>query len=116
MHVRLVSQKYREGLSSRLSELRIYSTEPPAEGHPHRTLDELDDEAMTVWHYHFDAWPDHGVPLGTGQESLRALVMKVGRHREELGGVDECEVWVHWSVIKSSTESCSTASSTVPPA
>ena len=116
MHVRSVSRRHVDGLSSKLTELRIYSTELPAEGYPDRAWTELEDGAMTVWHYHFDGWPDHGVPLATSQESLRALVMEVGRHRDELGGMDECEVWVHWSVIKSSAKSCLIAFSIVPPA
>jgi protein-tyrosine phosphatase len=46
-----------------------------------------------IWHYYFDAWPDHGVPEGISIERLKALVLEVGRKREELG---DCEVWVHW--------------------
>jgi protein-tyrosine phosphatase len=46
-----------------------------------------------LWHYYFDAWPDHGVPEGIAIKRLKALVLEVGRKREELG---DCEVWVHW--------------------
>lgn len=46
---------------------------------------------MEVTHYHFEAWPDFGVPSGQGVEALRRLVLEVDRIREG-------EVWVHWYV------------------
>lgn len=46
-----------------------------------------------LWHYYYDAWPDHGVPKGIEVQRLKNLVLEVGKKREELGG---CEVWVHW--------------------
>ena len=56
---------------------------------------------MTIWHYQFNDWPDHGVPTGKAVEELRRLVFEVERKRREEGGGDEdgCEVWVHWSVL-----------------
>jgi protein-tyrosine phosphatase len=57
--------------------------------------DDAQDEAVTIHHYYFDAWPDHGVPTGDAVEKLRKLVYQIGQKREELGG-EECEVWVHW--------------------
>jgi hypothetical protein len=47
---------------------------------------------MTLWHYYFDAWPDHGVPKGMQVEALRSLVKEVSRRRE----AELCEVWIHW--------------------
>jgi protein-tyrosine phosphatase len=44
---------------------------------------------MKVLHYHFEAWPDHGVPNGQGVEALRRLIREVEEKREG-------EVWVHW--------------------
>ncbi|GMK57063.1 hypothetical protein CspeluHIS016_0309030 [Cutaneotrichosporon spelunceum] len=47
---------------------------------------------MTLHHYFFGAWPDHGVPEGKAVVQLRALVREV-RELAEQG----CEVWVHCS-------------------
>ncbi|WVR08701.1 hypothetical protein IAU60_005759 [Kwoniella sp. DSM 27419] len=48
---------------------------------------------MTVHHYHFDAWPDHGVPEGSGVGALKGLVLEVEQKKKDL----DCEVWVHCS-------------------
>lgn len=52
----------------------------------HFKLNELE-----VLHYHFEAWPDHGVPEGEDVEALRRLVLEIEEIREG-------EVWVHWFV------------------
>ena len=52
--------------------------------------DDAQDQ-MQVLHYHFHAWPDHGVPDRV--DELRQLVYAIGEKRREL---DDCEVWVHW--------------------
>ena len=63
------------------------------------TEDAVNDvEDVTLWHYHFQDWRDHGVPSGHAVDELRKLVLEVQRKREESGGGDSCEVWVHWSV------------------
>lgn len=98
MHVRSLPRKRLNRLSSDLTELQIHATNRYSSEGSVSQEDEL-DEAMTVWHYHFDAWPDHGVPAGKSVEALRALVMEIGRHRDELGGVNTSEVWVHWYLI-----------------
>ncbi|WVF67739.1 hypothetical protein IAT40_002498 [Kwoniella sp. CBS 6097] len=49
--------------------------------------------AVTIHHYHFDAWPDHGVPKGKDVTALRNLVTEVEEKRKELSS----EVWVHCS-------------------
>ncbi|OXG11151.1 hypothetical protein C366_06190 [Cryptococcus neoformans Tu401-1] len=51
------------------------------------------DRRVNLFHYQFDAWPDHGVPTGTAVQALRELVKEVEEKRRELG----CEVWVHCS-------------------
>lgn len=83
-----------DDLSSVITQLLLYSLDGPAR----TTVDDSElrkDEAMTVWHYHFDAWPDHGVPEGEAVNALRRLILEIARRREELG---DCEVWVHWCV------------------
>lgn len=50
------------------------------------------DRRVNLFHYQFDAWPDHGVPTGTAVQALRELVKEVEEKRREL----DCEVWVHW--------------------
>jgi protein-tyrosine phosphatase len=44
---------------------------------------------MEVLHYHFEAWPDHGVPEKADLDALRRLVHEVDDKRDG-------EVWVHW--------------------
>lgn len=44
---------------------------------------------MEVLHYHFEAWPDHGVPAAGDLEALRKLVLEIEEVRDG-------EVWVHW--------------------
>lgn len=69
----------------------------PEIGSTHTTLRLVgNDRETAIHHYMFDHWPDHGVPSAEGVTLLKNLVFKVGKLREELGGVDECEVWVHW--------------------
>nr|XP_019050776.1 hypothetical protein I302_01218 [Kwoniella bestiolae CBS 10118]OCF29706.1 hypothetical protein I302_01218 [Kwoniella bestiolae CBS 10118] len=51
------------------------------------------DSPVTVHHYHFDAWPDHGVPQGEGVEALSKLIDEIQQRKDSLG----CEVWVHCS-------------------
>lgn len=53
---------------------------------------ELGDDPMTLHHYYFGSWPDHGVPQGDQVTALGALVEHV---RKEWEG-KRCEVWVHW--------------------
>jgi protein-tyrosine phosphatase len=87
----------KDDLSSVITQLLLYSLD----GSARTTVDDSElrkDEAMTVWHYHFDAWPDHGVPEGGAVDALRRLVLEIARRREELG---DCEVWVHWYVAPS---------------
>jgi protein-tyrosine phosphatase len=84
----------KDDLSSVITQLLLYSLD----GSARTTVDDSElrkDEAMTVWHYHFDAWPDHGVPEGGAVDALRRLILEIARRREELG---DCEVWVHWYV------------------
>lgn len=80
MSMHETSQTTLNNLSSTLTELRLREA-----------------DAMMIYHYHFTAWPDHGVPEGDQVGALKRLVYAVGRHREELGG---CEVWVHWCVTR----------------
>lgn len=49
-------------------------------------------EPMTLHHYFYGAWPDHGVPEGKAVSQLRTLVLEV----RELARRHACEVWVHW--------------------
>ena len=58
-----------------------------------RTEDFVDLGPLMIWHYAFDAWPDHGVPTGPANAALWGLVQEVDRQR---GCLDDCEVWVHW--------------------
>ncbi|KAK6906314.1 hypothetical protein L486_06122 [Kwoniella mangroviensis CBS 10435] len=51
------------------------------------------DRPVKVHHYHFDSWPDHGVPQGRGVEALSKLVDEIQQRKDSLG----CEVWVHCS-------------------
>lgn len=46
---------------------------------------------MDVRHYHFEAWPDHGVPAREDLKALRRLIYEVEEVRDG-------EVWVHWCV------------------
>lgn len=49
---------------------------------------------MTIHHFLYHAWPDHGVPQEQSEtEGLIALVKTVGEMQREY----ECEVWVHCS-------------------
>ena len=92
MLIHPVSQKRLSETSTCLTELRLHCIdETEANSHLEKV-----DEAMTVYHYHFFGWPDHGVPCRSAVDDLRALVLEIGRRREELGGVGDCEVWVHW--------------------
>ncbi|WVQ63604.1 uncharacterized protein L199_001757 [Kwoniella botswanensis] len=52
-----------------------------------------EDRPVKVHHYHFDSWPDHGVPQGQGVEALSKLVDEIQQRKDSLG----CEVWVHCS-------------------
>ena len=67
--VKMGKETWREDIQANVTELK---------------LNDLD-----VVHYHFNAWPDHGVPQGDGVEALRRLVLEVEESREG-------EVWVHW--------------------
>nr|ODN96769.1 hypothetical protein L204_03478 [Cryptococcus depauperatus CBS 7855] len=69
--------------SKRLEKLSSVTTEITLEG----------DRQVAVHHYHFDAWPDHGVPKGSAVRALKALVEEIEDKRKTLG----CEVWVHCS-------------------
>ncbi|KIR52734.1 hypothetical protein I315_04597 [Cryptococcus gattii Ru294] len=51
------------------------------------------DRRVNLFHYQFDAWPDHGVPTGKAVQALRELVKEVDEKRRAL----DCEVWVHCS-------------------
>lgn len=55
-----------------------------------------DEEVMSLWHYHYEGWPDFGVPAGDDTHALRRLIESVEAKRTELGG-QGCEVWVHCS-------------------
>jgi protein tyrosine phosphatase len=54
------------------------------------------DDDMTVHHYLFEQWPDHGVPQGESIVALKQLLKEVHAQRAALGGQDSCELWVHW--------------------
>lgn len=51
-----------------------------------------DKDAITLHHYFYGAWPDHGVPEGKAVAQLRALVLEVRKVAKTHGA----EVWVHW--------------------
>lgn len=80
VHLKLTSQERRPDIGSVYSELDLSDGE----------------KTMTLHHYFFCEWPDHGVPEGEHVEYLRKLVQEVaersGTARDEL----DCEVWVHW--------------------
>ncbi len=99
MQVRTLAQERLVDLSTNLTKLHLYAHESPDPQSSVAHGGEAEIEAMMLWHYHFDAWPDHGVPRGKGVNALVALVKEIGRRRNELGGVDGCEVWVHWFVF-----------------
>lgn len=67
------------------------------------TITECDADGVPVTHYHFTAWPDHGVPSPSDHPALIALIVEVGRRQVE----EEKEVWVHWYVYVLITH-CST--------
>lgn len=66
--------------------------------HSELLLESEDDEGddVVIHHFYFDAWPDHGVPHGAGVTKLLQLLEAVYGLREENGGQDHCELWVHW--------------------
>ncbi|ORY31264.1 protein-tyrosine phosphatase-like protein [Naematelia encephala] len=53
-------------------------------------------DVMRVIHYHFEGWPDFGVPKGDDVKALERLVREVVGVRAANGGL-ACEVWVHCS-------------------
>ncbi|WVQ95311.1 hypothetical protein IAU59_002406 [Kwoniella sp. CBS 9459] len=69
------------------------------------------DEAVTIHHYHFDAWPDHGVPTGKDVTALRNLILQVEQERKKLSA----EVWVHCSAGVGRTGSFIALSSLLSP-
>lgn len=71
------------------------------------TLTEMRADEVDVSHYHFKAWPDHGVPLPADRPALKALVLEVGRRQKE----GQKEVWVHW-YVDSTCQHCGRACAT----
>ncbi len=53
----------------------------------------IDLNTMTIHHFDYHGWPDHGVPKGHDVRCLRKLVEEVGAVQRLHG----CEVWVHCS-------------------
>lgn len=74
---------------------RTWSSTKPNLGAEYTEMALSDGEsAMTLHHYFYGAWPDHGVPEGKAVAQLSALVREVREKAEREG----CEVWVHWLV------------------
>lgn len=72
---------------------RLNSATRPNLGAEYFELQLSDDtDAITLHHYFYGAWPDHGVPEGKAVSQLRALVIEVREEARKHG----CEVWVHW--------------------
>ncbi|WRT70823.1 uncharacterized protein IL334_007822 [Kwoniella shivajii] len=71
--LKMAKQERRDSISSNVSELLLGQ-----------------EDVVRVHHYHFDAWPDHGVPEGKGVEALSKLVEEVEQRKESL----DCELIV----------------------
>ncbi|WWC65299.1 uncharacterized protein I303_107916 [Kwoniella dejecticola CBS 10117] len=74
--IKPLKQTRDDAMSTDISELTIGETDP-----------------VTLIHYHFDSWPDHGVPEGKAVQALSQLVDAVEQRRQSL----DCEVWIHCS-------------------
>jgi protein-tyrosine phosphatase len=73
---------------------RTWSSTKPNLGAEYTEMNLSDgDSAMTLHHYFYGAWPDHGVPEGKALAQLRALVREV----RDTAAREACEVWVHCS-------------------
>ncbi|KAL7420821.1 hypothetical protein Q5752_004774 [Cryptotrichosporon argae] len=79
VHVRADSTEHKPHLGSLYTRGRVWA--------------EAEADGVDLHHYYYADWPDHGVPEGEAVDKLRALVLAVGAHQDEL----ECEVWVHCS-------------------
>jgi protein-tyrosine phosphatase len=93
MYLQLTKQRRVPELSSVVTEMCLHSEDGAHVLSPHEASGAGEEGSMTVFHYHYDAWPDHGVPEGQAVVALRRLIMEIARRREDLGG---CELWVHW--------------------
>ncbi|WWC72702.1 uncharacterized protein I206_106666 [Kwoniella pini CBS 10737] len=74
--IKPIKQERYEDMSTDMKELLLGQTDP-----------------TTLLHYHFDSWPDHGVPEGKAVQALSKLIDEVEQRRQSLN----CEVWVHCS-------------------
>ncbi|BEI81212.1 hypothetical protein CcaverHIS002_0203720 [Cutaneotrichosporon cavernicola] len=72
---------------------RVSGSRRPALGAEYTQIQMEGEHVMTLHHYYFGAWPDHGVPEGKAVVQLRSLVREV----RELAEREGCEVWVHCS-------------------
>ncbi|OCF35866.1 hypothetical protein I317_07280 [Kwoniella heveanensis CBS 569] len=102
--LKLIKSEQIPSISSTVTHLQL--------GHPpNQSTKDAGEEAVTIHHYHFDAWPDHGVPTGQDVAALRNLVLEVERKRKELSS----EVWVHCSAGVGRTGSFIALSSLLTP-
>ena len=63
--------------------------------------DSLASQSMDVYYYYYGDWPDMTAPSAESLAPIRALVSRVTRHVEELGGPDNCDLLIHWYVLSS---------------